>query len=1492
MRYKRIIAKTVAALFIASLAGNNTYLGVNTYTASAAANSAKSTTTSIYDNNIGMGINYSKKIVTDGSIKKVLNILNCDLNNYGANIVFSKAKDIERKEQVLSKQVQRENYKGNNVVAAINADMFDMGIGYSSGPQIRNGTIITNHNAKYEENVYPVFGIDNNKKAFINYVHMDARVSLGTTTEGAINITTNGTYMDANSISIDSVNRENCKDKLVLIDYQLNQTKKIDITPSISKGISCITYVKGIEGPVKLGTEYEGIVETVGLNAKTSNIPTDGILLCSTGTKANWMSKNLKAGDKIKVQVNYDKPDISEAIGAYSYFVRNGKVLTNDEMIKAGAKADLVKARKARTAIGITSDNKVIAIAVDGGTPSKGISDGITLYEMANLLKSMGAVDAVAFDGGGSTQMNAKLYGESSVSILTKPSDGRERALTNGIMFVSNNERTYQVKSISIDGTGINIFKNATYKFKAKGMDTNFNRLDLSNASMNWTADASVGTIKTDGTFTAGNLAGSGKVAAKIGSNSASAAIKVFNDIPSLKLTDTKTVAIQKGVLRQFNIDAKDTAGKSVIIGSTQVKWAVSNNMGTIDKNGLLTVTAKAGSGVVTATVGSKKASVAVTIMPDYKLIDDFEHNDLTRYLIDGTIGGNGSIATDNVKSGKYSYKVSYDYDGLWDRTGTGNIIIMPTFFDKNQNDTYANYTSSLKPKKLGLWIYGDGQAPLLRAQFTDNDDNNRIIDIAKTINWTGWKYVTVDIPSDIPSPITLEALSFQESNKTLHKKGTIYFDDIKYIYSDSEDNSGPSFLGFYPAKNIYTKDTEVRVKISDPSGVEKKSIWAKLDGNNILTEFDENTGILSYNAKALNMGVHSFEVKAMDGKGNSVNPPYVAKFTISSEVDTIKPVITGLLPGNNSVVKTSEPRISVKIKDDKSGINAADINILLDGIKLKTYFDEDSGYASAAPLAASASASPTTGITSLSAGKHTIAISVKDRAGNKAVLQTTSFTVIPVIQPKNSEDFSVSVLSDSHATEFGYKLFEEVKNNESELVLQNGDLIDKDSSAQWAEGVRQLALVKNKQVMITPGNHEGSSGNNINFTKNFGLPAYSFLYGNSLFIALNSSISQSISASDPTQFEYLKDVLDRNKKQNVFIYTHVPTRDNQGIKHALPDADVKKLEGILTNYKKQNNNKTVNVIFGHMHSFQSWSVGGVNYTIDGNECLKKYVNPDAGGYMGYTKFIVKASAVTRRFMPMPDGISITDSALVNGEMKLIKGSRKKLNVYGDFSYSTADYIALLNNIADVDIAWESDNPEIVSVSQDGIINTKAVGSANIKAVLNKKTVKLKVTSIEPVDAYISGFKAISDSSNLSTMTAEKKLKLSGNGYDIYGNSFLIDNNMIHWTCSNGSIANGSYTPPAGVTTEQAITITAVFKNSSSTISFVLKPGTANAKIRYVTITSSTLNIRDNPSTNGNIIGNLIKGDKVEVVGEENGWLIVNVKDRKGYISKAYTKEN
>ena len=55
-----------------------------------------------------------------------------------------------------------------------------------------------------------------------------------------------------------------------------------------------------------------------------------------------------------------------------------------------------------------------------------------------------------------------------------------------------------------------------------------------------------------------------------------------------------------------------------------------------------------------------------------------------------------------------------------------------------------------------------------------------------------------------------------------------------------------------------------------------------------------------------------------------------------------------------------------------------------------------------------------------------------------------------------------------------------------------------------------------------------------------------------------------------------------------------------------------------------------------------------------------------------------------------------------------------------------------------------------------------------------------------------------------------------------------------------------------------------------------------------VRVTSGTLNLRDAPSSSGQVIANLPNGAKVTVYGEWNGWYVVHYGDQVGYAAAAY----
>ena len=65
---------------------------------------------------------------------------------------------------------------------------------------------------------------------------------------------------------------------------------------------------------------------------------------------------------------------------------------------------------------------------------------------------------------------------------------------------------------------------------------------------------------------------------------------------------------------------------------------------------------------------------------------------------------------------------------------------------------------------------------------------------------------------------------------------------------------------------------------------------------------------------------------------------------------------------------------------------------------------------------------------------------------------------------------------------------------------------------------------------------------------------------------------------------------------------------------------------------------------------------------------------------------------------------------------------------------------------------------------------------------------------------------------------------------------------------------------------------------------------TSIVKAKTVEITTETLNLRKEASTDSNIVALISVGDECEVLGEEGDWYKVQYKEYTGYISKEYTK--
>ena len=116
------------------------------------------------------------------------------------------------------------------------------------------------------------------------------------------------------------------------------------------------------------------------------------------------------------------------------HLLTSGPLLIKDGALVEQLENPFNDNRHPRTAAGITEDNKLILLVVDGRSSQ---SYGMSIAELAETMKALGCVDAMNLDGGGSSTAWIKEIG-----VINHPSDNKqfdnkgERAVGNSIVVI------------------------------------------------------------------------------------------------------------------------------------------------------------------------------------------------------------------------------------------------------------------------------------------------------------------------------------------------------------------------------------------------------------------------------------------------------------------------------------------------------------------------------------------------------------------------------------------------------------------------------------------------------------------------------------------------------------------------------------------------------------------------------------------------------------------------------------------------------------------------------------------------------------------------------------------------------------------------------------------------------------------------------------------------------------------------------------------------
>lgn len=215
--------------------------------------------------------------------------------------------------------------------------------------------------------------------------------------------------------NVDGVNRPPSANEVVVFTPEFHRTT--------------LTTPQGAEAIVR-----NGRVMSVRDAHGSSEIPSDGYVISAVGSGRDWLTRNLKRGTPVALSWRLialnDKQEAlwhrtQTILGGGPQLIRGGEVsITNQqEKILPSFVSDL----HPRTAIADLDSGKVLLVTVDGRQP--GVSVGMSLNELAELLLEFGAVEAINLDGGGSTTMVVRD------KLVNHPSDqSGERPVSDAVL--------------------------------------------------------------------------------------------------------------------------------------------------------------------------------------------------------------------------------------------------------------------------------------------------------------------------------------------------------------------------------------------------------------------------------------------------------------------------------------------------------------------------------------------------------------------------------------------------------------------------------------------------------------------------------------------------------------------------------------------------------------------------------------------------------------------------------------------------------------------------------------------------------------------------------------------------------------------------------------------------------------------------------------------------------------------------------------------------
>lgn len=445
----------------------------------------------------------------------------------------------------ISSSLEVDTETDEKLLAAVNCDFFSMSTGVPMGVYIDGGRFVSSSDKRYS------IGFDESGNAFLGKV------------EDSISFTRG--------------------DEIFAISY-LNKYPTVygvylltgDFGATTLHSVKSNEYIIALSGDITFGNAVQGEITAIREGGKKEEIPEGcAVLVVPELYSYRSLYDSLAVGDMIQITASANE-QFASAINA----VGGGDIILSDgEITDTLTDESIETSRNPRTAMGITADGELILTVIDGRQPS--YSSGVTATALAQIMRSLGCVNAINLDGGGSSVM--VLFDSGYAQVVSSPSDKTERAVPNALTMYESRELTADRHYLSPQPIDTLLFGGSVYTLDIAVKNAFGETVEHAFSEENTTValDERIGSISFDSgkvLFTAGSADGIGMlhIETVFGEETLSADVfvNVTNEIDSL-VVDQSVILSDFGSEAELNVGAS-LGGKEVYYGD--MLSAVSDN--------------------------------------------------------------------------------------------------------------------------------------------------------------------------------------------------------------------------------------------------------------------------------------------------------------------------------------------------------------------------------------------------------------------------------------------------------------------------------------------------------------------------------------------------------------------------------------------------------------------------------------------------------------------------------------------------------------------------------------------------------------------------------------------------------------------------------------------------------------------------------------------------------------------------------------------------